>query len=271
MKILIIGCGYVGSAAASFWKKKGYSIGVATRTRGRLKELNNLADQVFLTEKYNADFFNDILEGYQAVLLSMAPQASTPALYQEAYLDVSNVLTEALQNNSSVKNILYTGSTKVYGDRSGNLVDETAELKAEDPFMDILIKTEEILAQPIRQDLHSCIFRLAGIYGPGRMIAERIKHLNGGLSSMNGESYINLIYLDDIINALDFALMHNLKGFFNLANDLHPKRKDLYKQICARDNLPEVKFSSSCEKKENKIVSNEKMKSLGFSFSSIIP
>lgn len=266
MKILIIGCGYVGSAAARHWKEKNFSITVTTRSKDRIDELQKISDQVFFAEKYTPEFFASILDSHQAVLLCTAPNTHSPLGYQEAYLDVAKALSEALKENHIVKKVFYTSSSRVYGDHSGATVDELTPPKADNPYSEILIKTEQTLLEAATATRNICVFRLSGIYGPERLISGRLKKLKGNAMQEDGEEIINLIHLNDIVNALEFALVHDMKGVFNLCNDLHLSRKELYDRICSRENIPLIQLTPPQVKKDRKVVSNVKIKSMGFAF-----
>jgi nucleoside-diphosphate-sugar epimerase len=84
-----------------------------------------------------------------------------------------------------------------------------------------------------------------------------------------GESYTNLIHLDDIVAALNFALEHRLEGIYHLCNDFHVPRKTFYSTICREMNLPPIQWDPSRENRHsgNKRASNKKLKDEGFVFS----
>ena len=95
--------------------------------------------------------------------------------------------------------------------------------------------------------------------------------MQGATVPGNGESFTNLIHLDEIISALDFALIYNLDGIYNLCNDIHIPRKELYENICREDGWPPVQWDPSLTNPHtgNKRVSNEKIKSKCFMSSCI--
>jgi nucleoside-diphosphate-sugar epimerase len=271
MKVLIIGCGYVGKAAAKMWKTLGHEITVTTRSKLRISELESEADRVIVLNQ-DPEALNNALKDQHVVLLSVAPD--TLEDYHNTYLQSAMALHNLIPKYSSIKHILYTSSTSVYGDFNGDWVDEETCLTTNGiPQLKILIETEKVLLDLSCSIRNVCIFRLGEIIGPGRSIAERLRKLNGASLPGSGESYTNLIHLNDIKNALEFGVGHNFNGIYNLCNDLHLSRKELYKQICARESLPQIHWDShkTSFHQGNKRVSNQKIKLSGYHFQELDP
>jgi nucleoside-diphosphate-sugar epimerase len=262
MKILIIGCGYVGKAIASYWKKAGHIITATTRKKERIEELKPYADCISLLESKS---LGQALMEQEAVLLCVAPDRSSN--YRSAYLETAQQLISDL--SFSVKQIIYTGSTSVYGDFGGGLVFEDTLPNPQSTHSKILLETEEILLKAIKPGRAVCILRLGEIIGPERSIEQKLNKRCLASLPGTGENITNISPLEDIVSGLDFALTHNLNGIFNLCNDFHIKRKEWYQRICIKENLPLIEWDAAqCQSHGgNKIVSNAKIKSAGFQFS----
>lgn len=256
MRIGIIGCGYVGQAAALYWKQKEHTVSVTTRRPERISLLQSLVDNVYLLTNPSLKEF--ILQ-QEALLISVAPDTQDD--YHSTYLHTAS---EVAQHGAHLQTVLYTSSTSVYGEQEGSWVDETLFLQPAQIKDAILHQTEQVLLE----NLQACILRLGEIYGPGRDIGKRLRRMQQPFAG-TGESYTNLIHLNDVVNALDFALNYNLKGIFNLCNDFHIPRRDFYEQICQQEMLPPVQWDPSKMSTHagNKRVSNQKIKSQGFVFS----
>jgi nucleoside-diphosphate-sugar epimerase len=203
------------------------------------------------------------LEGQDCLLLAMA--ADSLNNYETTYLNTA--INVAKSCDSFTKHILYTGSTSVYGDHQGSLVDESTLPLPTNMQAQILLKTEEMLLNIPSTNV--CIYRLGEIIGPGRQIVDRLKNLKRKTLPGNGGAPCNLIELQEIVLALDFALKHQLKGIYNLCNDLHLSRRELYAQLCHEYDLPAVLWDPSLPKIHggSKIASNQKIKLEGFTFS----
>jgi hypothetical protein len=76
-----------------------------------------------------------------------------------------------------------------------------------------------------------------------------------------------MIYKSDCIAAMDYALRHHLEGIFNVADDEHPTRKELYDIISHKFGLPKVKWDPTLTNLHsgNKRISNHLIKAQGFS------
>ncbi len=258
MNIAIIGCGYVGSAAARHWKQR-HHVTALTRSAMRIPELKSIADDVKIIQ----DNWAEALAGCQAVLLCMAPEQ--PDHYESAFLQTAQAVLQALPHTPELKQIIYTGSASVYGDHDGRLVDENTPCLPQHRNARILIETEQTLLQAEALGYHVCVFRLGEIYGPGRKIADRLRRMAGRPLPGNGVGATNLIHLDDIVGAIDFALQRRLSGIYNLCNDLHIPRKHLYEQICNAEGLEPIIWNPELPSQHagNKTLSNAKLKAAG--------
>lgn len=260
MKIAIIGCGYVGSRAARAWLVEGHTVTVTTRRKERVHELQECSSDVFLL----GDLI-DLIPGQDLILLSVA--AGRGGDVRSTYLETAKRLIEVIQPHQQ---IIYTGSTSVYGDAMGNWVDETSALRPSTDHARILIETE----QTLQKHEKTCIFRMGEIIGPGRNIADRLRDINGGEIKGTGENFTNWIHIDDIIAALDLALKQKWQGIFNLCNGEHVPRKEAYQKICAQERIPLPSWNPNKTPffRGNKKVSNQKIKDQGFrSFTNIMP
>jgi NAD dependent epimerase/dehydratase family enzyme len=77
-----------------------------------------------------------------------------------------------------------------------------------------------------------------------------------------------MIHKSDVSAAIDYALRHQLDGIFNLADDDHPTRNELYAAVAKQNHLkpPHCDPTLVTIRNGNKRVSNHKIKSEGFVF-----
>ncbi|MDR3623586.1 MAG: hypothetical protein P4L16_00395 [Chlamydiales bacterium] len=252
MKIAIIGSGYVGTKAALFWSQS-HSVVITTRKKERIKELLQMGLTPLQHIPDDIESWLNLLPGLDAILLCMAPDSIDQ--YTSCYLNTAKALIAALKQASTHPYILYTSSTSVYQDSNGSLIDEASSLKNNS----ILVETEQIL-----QEVDATILRIGEIYGPGRIVSDRLKKTDA--LPGDGSSITNLSHIEDIIGFLNFALKNRLKGIFNVCNDTHIDRKNFYKHLCDTCCIPEPTWDPSMPSSHssNKIVSNEKIKTLGY-------
>ncbi|MCC5614893.1 SDR family oxidoreductase [Nostoc sp. CHAB 5836] len=265
MNVAIIGCGYVGYKVAQYWQQKmNFVVSVTTTSPERAPALQSVSQRVVVTCGNELESLKSVLQNQDVVLLSVG--AKTRELYEETYLQTAQTLVSFLQQIKSVKQLIYTGSYAVYGDRNGVWVDEETPLAPPNLNAQILRKTEDVLLSASSENLRVCIFRLGGIYGSGRELLKIFSRYSGATRPGNGEDITNWIHLDDIVGAIEFARHRRLQGIYNLVDDAHLTSRDLLDTLFEKHNLPKVKWDTSIKSNRlyNAWVSNEKLKEAGY-------
>jgi len=113
--------------------------------------------------------------------------------------------------------VVYVGSTGVYGPAGGAWVDETFPTAPTSTSGQLRLRAEQALVAANLPSL--AILRCAGIYGPDRSLATRVRDLNFRVPG-DGASHVCRIHVDDLVeilvragNALDVT------GVINVADD----------------------------------------------------
>jgi nucleoside-diphosphate-sugar epimerase len=266
MKIAIIGCGYVGSAIARLWTQAGHWVTVTTTLSDRITELEPIAKRVVLIGGDNPSALADVVAGQEGILLSVG--ARHPHLYRETYLETAKNLVKALEEAPSVRQVIYTGSYAVLGDKKGQWVNENSPLTPVNENGEILSETEAVLLGARSASLKVCILRLAGIYGPGRELIQIFKNWSGTTRPGDGKDYTNWIHLDDIIRALEWIQMKQLDGVYHLVDDTPMTTKEFFDRLFACQGLPSISWDSSSPsiRPYNARLSNQKIKDTGYQF-----
>lgn len=263
--ICIIGCGYIGSEVALRWTKKGHQVTATTRHMKRLDSLSKIAKKSLIFKGTSEEELIPLISTNEVILVTIAPDS--PEQYGSTYLQTANMFRHLALEMNEPRYLIYTSSTSVYGDHHGLWVDETSSVLGKSEQARILIETEKLYQSLEEIGWNVCILRLSEIYGPGREVSKRIRQLEGHVMPGTGELFTNMIHKEDIANAIDYALKHDFEGIYNLADDDHMTRKDLYLAVAKKQRLPEVKWDPSHPglHSDNKRVSNHKIKSEGFS------
>lgn len=266
MNVAIIGCGYIGFEVAALWTKKGHAVTATTRSTEKLDALSKVAQKGLLFKGDSEDELIPLLANNDAILITVA--ADTIDHYESAYLHTAQLFRRLALEMNQPKRLIYTSSTSVYGDHQGQWVDEQTPLVATSEQAKILIEAEHIFHSLQELQWQVCILRLAEIYGPGRELSRRVRNLEGHALPGSGDQYTNMIHRDDCMHAIDYALRHHLQGTYNLADDEHPTRKELYDRIADKFSLPKVTWDPRLTGLHtgNKRVSNHLIKAQGFSF-----
>ena len=123
----------------------------------------------------------------------------------------------------------YLSSTGVYGDTRGAWVDESAALAGR--------RDGRIAADLAWQALGARVFRLPGIYGPGRAIFDRLRSGQAHRIDAPGQVFCR-IHVDDIVGGVLAAMRQGPAGVYNLADDLPAPQNQVIEFACGLMGLP---------------------------------
>lgn len=257
-----MGAGYVGTALAAYLQSSHHEVYISTATEEKLAGLKQHAKHVLLiNNRGDRENLRLIIETCDGMVILVAPKKGKS--YEETYLETAKIVSAILKERKKPFYLLYTSSTSVYQGQQDWVTEETS-LSPKSVNSSILLQTEKLLlTHP-----ESCILRLGGIYGPQRELQRRAKHVSGEVMATSGKEPTNHIHLEDIVSAISFCLNHRLIGVYNLVNDDHPSRKELYSVLCHSINAPEPIWNEefSSEKNDGYKVSNAKIYQAGFKF-----
>ena len=204
-KFLILGCGFSGS----FFAKtiRGFGCTALTSSRSENKDPNSF---VFDSEKGIVPN-EKIFDGITHVLSCIPPNKNG-----------KDPVLECLKSkliNLSPEWVGYLSTTGVYGDTKGNWVSETDQ---PNPFQERSHKRLSCEKEWIESGLPVQIFRLPGIYGPGRSTFEAIRNEKIRVISKKDQVF-SRIHVADITNAIIYILKNKdilkFHQIINIADD----------------------------------------------------
>jgi len=142
--------------------------------------------------------------------------------------------------NASARWIGYLSATGVYGDTGGGWVDETTPLgqgrRSARREADL---DWQALARQARAPVH--IFRLPGIYGPGRSALDRVREGKAHRIDVPGHVFCR-IHVDDIVGAVRASLLHpdapGEAAIYNVADDEPASGSAVTEYACDLLDLP---------------------------------
>ena len=194
-RILIAGCGDVGTALGLMLCERGHEVFGARRSAGRLPApLRPLA--VDVTDRGAVE---RTIPAVDVVVYAVAAGRRDEGAYRRAYVDGPSALLDVLeQRPEPLRSAFFVSSTSVYGERGGAWIDETSPLQPRGFSGESLAAGERrMLASPIP----ATIVRFAGIYGPGRgWLIERARA--GADCAGDPPRFTNRIHRDDCAGAL---------------------------------------------------------------------
>ena len=103
---------------------------------------------------------------------------------------------------------VYASTTGVYGDTGGAMVDEDTPPAPRTARAQRRLAAESMLRRRCSEaGVEWCVLRIPGIYGPGRLPAERLRR-GDPLPQSAAERPGNRIHVDDLVTAMEMALRH---------------------------------------------------------------
>jgi nucleoside-diphosphate-sugar epimerase len=273
MKIAIVGAAYTGMAAARYFRSQGHEVRVSTTRADRVPELAPVASQVVVTTGSNVGGMQKLIEGADAVVLTMAGGLGVkdgkpymdPVAYRDSYVGTADGLIGALGAAPNLREIVFCSSLNAYGDAHGvSPVVEATPPNAASPAAQVFIETEQKLSALGTDALRVCNFRTGTIYGPGREHRNELRSIAGKQIPFDGKSDAMLVHRDDVVRAIAFAIDRKLSGLFNLFNDIPENKEDFFARIAKREGLEPVTWLGVV--KGPKQVSNARIKDAGFVF-----
>ena len=222
--LLSIGHGYCAAALAERLVPEGWRIIGTSRSAGRLESLAAHGVEPVL---WPGTALAPLLVQATHVLSSIAPEDDgDPILATES----------AALAAAPVRWVGYLSTTGVYGDHGGGWVDEDTPLTPSTRRGQVRVRAErEWQALPL--PLH--IFRLAGIYGPGRGPFEKVRDGTARRIVKPGQVF-SRIHVDDIAQALHASMNAPAPGaVYNICDDDPAPPEDVLSYAARLMGLPE--------------------------------
>lgn len=159
-RVVILGMGWSGCVLATQLQALGVRVVGTTRDPASAPD-DGLRRHPLRTNTTPSAALLDEIAQAEAVLCSVPPDAEgDPAL---------RVLLPALQASPALRWVGYLSSTSVYADRAGGWIDESSEADAvEATGMQRRRAEAQWRALAVERGITSALFRLPGLYGPGR-------------------------------------------------------------------------------------------------------
>lgn len=268
MRVLIAGCGYVGSALGELLSSDGHLVFGLRRNPASLPET---------IMPVAADLSHPIApetlpEALDYVFYTASAGSSEDAAYRGAYVDGPRNLLEALATQrTNVRHLFFTSSTGVYGQTDGEWVDEASPTEPGGRTGRRLLEGERVVMEG---PVPATVVRLSGIYGPGRTrsIERALDTPVDTLMDDGPPVYTNRIHRDDCAGALRRLMLLPEPASLYLASDCEPAdRRTVAEWLSARlgRSLPEASPPGTLRRtlrRTNKRCSNARLLASGYEF-----
>lgn len=234
--LIILGCGYLGTALAKSALAAGWRVSTLTRSAG---QQNALGLASVIVADLADDSWHTSLDPANAVIVNtVSPSTREPSGYEHSFIAGTRSIIRWLEKSTAAgrapaRDILFTSATSVYPHTDGRWVDESTFLdpSALSPAASALRSGEDLfLNLPPTLARRTWVLRLGGLYGPGRHYLLDALRAGQRIFPGSGDFWVNLIHHDDVLAAIRLALAtpENVSGgLFNAVDDTPVLKQDL--------------------------------------------
>lgn len=239
--LFVFGLGYSALATAAILETGGWPVSGTVRSAEKASAIARKGIKPILFDDRAA--VEAALASATHVLVSTPPgEGGDPALL---------AFGEALRNAPALTWIGYLSTIGVYGDRGGEWVDEDTPIDAPGGRKSARAEAENAWRALAEETVIALdIFRLAGIYGPGRNPLDRIR-AGEARSIVKPGQIFNRIHLDDIVQTVIAAIRRERRAavhVFNVADDEPALPQDVLRyaaELVGAPPPPEVPFEKA--------------------------
>ena len=261
-KLLCLGFGYTARFFAERLRAQDWRIAGTTRSPDKLPRLRDQSVEALLWEGGAID--PSWLDGVSAILVSTPPGEDGCPAFAAASEEIAAC-------DGAIKWIGYLSTNGVYGDHDGAWVSEDSELRASLPRSIRRIQAEtQWRAFAHHHNLPVIVFRLPGIYGPGRSAIDTVRDGEAKRIYKEGQVFSRM-HVEDIAAALEASLKApRLYDLYNLADEEPSPPQDVIAYACELlgveppplTPIEDANLSDMAKSfyTDNKRVSNQRMK-----------
>ncbi|MWV66070.1 NAD(P)H-binding protein [Halorubrum sp. JWXQ-INN 858] len=203
MRVVVVGCGYVGLELARQLDDRDHDVSGVRRSADGLDAVAAVSPDV---DPVRADATDpeslSALPDADAVVFAASSGGRGADAARAVYVDgLRNVVDEYAARPSPPDRLVYTSSTGVYGDHGGAWVDEETPIDPTTEKTRVLAAAERVaLEAGSDAGIDGTVARFAGLYGPDRYRLER--YVRGPVTA----GYLNMVHRDDAAGAVRFLL-----------------------------------------------------------------
>lgn len=260
MRVLIVGCGYVGQQVARRLTSESCQVFGWVASPDSARQVAEVGAIPILGDAADPDTWLNGRQGWDAVVFTASTSGGGVEQYRRIHREALALALRAADGCP----FIYTSSTSVYGQTDGSWVDEASVTEPVAATSRVLLEAEhEVLKAS------GVVLRLSGIYGPGRAVYLRKLREGTAVLTEGGTRWINQIHRDDAAAAIVWALQTGRRReIFNGTDDEPVRLADLYHWLCARTGLPLPSHAPSLGTTKrgvtNKRVSNARIAAAGW-------
>lgn len=224
--LFCFGLGYTAITLAWRLLREGWRVSGTCRGEDKARALARRGMTVYVFDRDRPlDDVRALLADVTDVLSSVPPDAAgDPVLDRH---------TDALRQSRELRWVGYLSTTGVYGDTGGRIVDEDATpLPSLPRAVRRLAAERQWLALASDHGVPVHVFRLAGIYGPGRSVLDQVRAGSARRIDRPGHTF-SRIHVADAANILRASMARPEPGrIYNVCDDLPAEPADVVLYAC---------------------------------------
>ena len=267
--ILIIGCGDLGTAIANNLKHEHQVTGLRRTIHAAASHASLGGMQIICADVTQPNTLYVLSNlNPNIVIYCISADAQTDESYQAQYvIGLKNILaTQA--NNRALRHVFFISSTRLYGQKTQDLLDETAPAVPSDFGGERLLEAESLLKdmQVKSKQWRSTSMRLSGIYGKGRLyLANMAKDVTKWPAENN---WSNRIHRDDAAGFIAFMVDIALKNqpiddCYIVTDNMPTQQYEVLRWLAAQQGV-DTSFIKTPPVSGGKRLSNNRLRETGF-------
>ena len=259
--ILIAGAGYLGSAMARSFKDQKQRVYALTREPVKAAAFHQEGIHGIAADFNQPETLKKIPAAH-FVVISVAPDQNTEEDYRRIYIEGLKNFLESRRRHPRPYLLVLISSTSVWKDREGGWVDENIPADADTEKGRILRESEKLI---LESGFPAVIFRLSGIYGPGR---NRLDSFEAGKwpRPQEPDGFMNMIHVDDIARAMPVLFKKCQEGEIYIGTDEEPVLRSAFSRWLSEKTGKAAAGEIDTGKVTGKRLRNNRLKELGFQF-----
>ncbi len=232
-EVLIIGCGFLGEAAADFFSTRGKHVLGLVRSEKSLSALSGRSFEVAtcdVTDDASVATLTPRLRGVPLAVYCVSSGRGGAEDYAAVYRDGLRRVIDAWNPGR----MIYVSSTSVYAQNDGEWVTEESPTLPDRETGRILLEAEGVALEK-----GAIVARFSGIYGPGRSVLLRMFLSGEAVLEEGGQRWINQIHRDDGAAALvHLGDLPEAEGVYNVTDDTPVTQRGVYGWMADALNRP---------------------------------
>jgi nucleoside-diphosphate-sugar epimerase len=225
MNVLILGCGQTGQALAQQLNQQGHAITCVSRHDKTFAAITHITQDIHHLTLDSAPLFD-------WVYVILSPSQRNVEHYQHTFIDTAQPVFQALQSHP-IQRVIFISSTRVYGENSGQWIDDDTRPYTHDPIGQCLIAAEQLWSAYWQEKL--TIIRPSGLYQANSAYLYRLAH---DTQQITVRHWTNRIHRQDLVGFLTFlSTLKQPKTSYLLSDQQPMLQSQIINILREQDNL----------------------------------